>query len=170
MSEGELEAMAKPPEFLALSDVTTELFDTLKDWFDVPAAVVLDLAAVDSEQVVREMAEPFMIAALAMRKLQALHLLATPGVRTSTDVIVTMVQDLTRALLQAPVMRLRVAAERTDWDAALAGLTDAGDIAAPDDATDADPETERFEALHSALHVAVQAVVDLSDGEIVYLE
>jgi hypothetical protein len=39
-----------------------------------------------------------------------------------------------------------------------------------DDATDADPETERFSALHEALHIAVQAVIDLSDGEIVYLE
>jgi hypothetical protein len=175
MSDGELdatpEALPKPPEFLALTEVTTELFETLKEWFDVPAAVVLDLSAVDSEKVVREMAEPAMIAALAMRKLQALHLLATPGVRTSTDVIVTIVQDLTRALLQAPVMRLRVAAARTDWDAALAGLTDAGgEVAAPDDATDVDPETERFEVLHSALHVAAQAVVDLSGGEIVYLE
>jgi hypothetical protein len=170
MSDGESEAMAKPPEFLALSEVTMELFETLKEWFDVPAAVVLDLSAVDSERVVREMGEPVMIAALAMRKLQALHLLATPGVRTSTDVVVAIVQDLTRALLQAPVMRLRVAAERTDWDAALAGLTDAGDVAAPDDATDVDPESQRFEVLHSALHVAVQAVIDLSDGEIVYLE
>jgi hypothetical protein len=170
MSDGESEALAKPPEFLALSEVTTELFETLKEWFDVPAAVVLDLSAVDSEKVVREMGEPVMIAALAMRKLQALHLLATPGVRTSTDVVVAIVQDLTRALLQAPVMRLRVAAERTDWDAALAGLTDAGDVAAPDDATDVDPESQRFEVLHSALHVAVQAVIDLSDGEIVYLE
>ena len=170
MTDGEPEALPKPPELLALSEVTTELFETLKDWFDVPSAVVLDLSAVDSENVVREMAEPAMIAALAMRKLQALHLLATPGVRTSTDVIVTIVQDLTRALLQAPVMRLRVAAERTDWDAALAGLTDAGDIAAPDATTAVDPETERFEVLHSALHIAVQAVVDLSDGEIVYLE
>jgi hypothetical protein len=170
MSEHEVESRPKPPELLALEDVTTELFDTLKEWFDVPASVALDLSAVDSERVVREMGEPAMIAALAMRKLQALHLLATPGVRTSTDVVVTIVQDLTRALLQAPVMRLRVAAERTDWDAALAGLTDAGDVAAPDDATDADPETERFEVLHSALHVAAQAVVELSDGEIVYLE
>ena len=170
MTDGEPEALPKPPELLALSEVTTELFETLKDWFDMPSALVLDLSAVDSEKVVREMAEPAMIAALAMRKLQALHLLATPGVRTSTDVIVTIVQDLTRALLQAPVMRLRVAAERTDWDAALAGLTDAGDIAAPDATTAVDPETERFEVLHSALHIAVQAVVDLSDGEIVYLE
>jgi hypothetical protein len=168
--EPEPTVLSKPPEFLALSEVTMELFETLKDWFDVPTSVVLDMSAVDSEKVVREMSEPAMIAALAMRKLQALHLLTTPGVRTSTDVIVTIVQDLTRALLQAPVMRLRVAAARTDWDAALAGLTDAGDVAAPDDATDVDPETERFEVLHSALHQAAQAVVDLSDGEIVYLE
>jgi hypothetical protein len=163
-------ARPKPAELLALTEVTTELFETLKEWFDVPTSVALDLSAVDSERVVREMSEPSMVAALAMRKLQALHLLATPGVRTSTDVVVTIVQDLTRALLQAPVMRLRVAAERTDWDAALAGLTDAGDVAAPDDATDSDPETERFEVLHSALHIAAQAVIDLSEGEIVYLE
>jgi hypothetical protein len=170
MTEGEIAALPKPPELLALSEVTAELFDTLKEWFDVPASVVLDLSAVDSEKVVREMAEPFMIAALAMRKLQALHLLATPGVRTSTDVVVTIVQDLTRALLQAPVMRLRVAAEHTDWDAALAGLTDAGDVAAPAAPTATDPETERFEVLHEALHVAVQAVVEISNGEIAYLE
>jgi hypothetical protein len=67
-------------------------------------------------------------------------------------------------------MRLRVAAEHADWDAALAGLTDAGDVAAPDETTAIDPETERFEILHSALHVAVQAVVEVSDGEIAYLE
>ena len=88
--------LPKPSELLALHDVTEELFDTLKRWFDVPASVALDLSAVDA--VVHEMADPVMIAALAMRKLQALHLLATPGVRTSTDVVVTIVQDLARAL------------------------------------------------------------------------
>src|SRR5215813_9343183 len=116
------EARPKPPELLALTEVTTELFETLKEWFDVPSSVALDLSAVDSEKVVREMSEPSMVAALAMRKLQALHLLATPGVRTSTDVVVTIVQDLTRALLQAPTMRIDVEAANTDWDAALAGL------------------------------------------------
>ena len=167
-TEPEPEPLPKPEALLALHDVTEEMFLTLRRWFAVPDEVTLDLTDIDA--VVREMGDPRMIAALAMRKLQALHLLATPGVRTSTDVVVTIVQDLTRALLQAPVMRLRVAAEHTDWDAALAGLTDAGDIAAPDATTAADPETERFEVLHSALHVAVQAVVELSDGEIVYLE
>ena len=50
MSDPEIEALQKPPELLALTEVTTELFDTLKDWFDVPASVMLDLSAVDSER------------------------------------------------------------------------------------------------------------------------
>ena len=121
------------------------------------------------DDTVPTLVDPVMIAAFAMRKLQALHLLATPGVRTSTDVVVTMVQDLTRALVQAPVMRLRVQAEHIDWDAAFAALDD--DAAqAVDDVDAADPEAERFEQLHALLHVAVQAVLEASDGEIVYLE
>jgi hypothetical protein len=164
-----VETVAKPPELLALHDVAEELFETLRRWFDVPDAVTLDLSSVDA--VVHEMADPTMIAALAMRKLQALHLLATPGVRTSTDVVVTIVQDLTRALLQAPTMRLSVAAESTDWDAALAdldALTGAGE--APASSDEPDPERERFEELHAALHAAARAVIEASDGEIRVLE
>ena len=64
------------------------------------AAVSIDLADIDSAVI--ELGDPEMIAALAMRKLQALRLLATPGVRTTTDVVVAIVNDLDRALLQAP--------------------------------------------------------------------
>jgi len=165
---GDVEVVQKPRELLALHDVAAELFDTLRRWFDVPERVTLDLSAVDA--AVAEMGDPQMIAALAMRKLQALHLLATPGVRTSTDVVVTIVQDLTRALLQAPNMHLRRAAEQTDWDAALAELEADGEGAAPESSDAADPEVARFEELHAALHIAAKAVVDASGGEIVYLE
>jgi len=165
------EVVAKPAELLALHDATTELFDTLQRWFSVPPTITIDVSAVDAEAAIRELGDPVMIAAFAMRKLQALHLLATPGVRTSTDVVVTMVQDLTRALVQAPVMRLRVQAEHIDWDAAFAALDDtAGAGPAIDDVDAVDPEAERFEELHALLHVAVQAVIEASDGEIVYLE
>jgi hypothetical protein len=160
--------LPKPGELLALHGVTEELFETLKQWFAVPDQVTLDMSAVDS--VVHEMADPVMIAALAMRKLQALHLLATPGVRTSTDVVVTIVQDLARALLQAPVMRLNVEAERTDWDAAFVGLEEGAVEPAPSTTDEDDLESEHFEELHAALHIAVQAVLDASDGEIVYFE
>ncbi len=177
-----MDVVPKPVELLALHDVTTELFDTLQRWFGVPAVITIDVSAVDAPGAVRELGDPVMIAAFAMRKLQALHLLATPGVRTSTDVVVTMVQDLTRALLQAPAMRLRLQAERIDWDAAFAELDEAdvldgasdgmgdGLPGAPEAVDAADPESDRFEELHALLHLAVQAVLEASDGEITYLE
>ncbi len=170
MSDGDdqVPTIAKPDALLALHDVTTELFETLREWFDVPPRVTFDLEAIDS--AVRELGDPRMIAAFAMRKLQALHLLATPGVMTTTDVVVAIVGDLDRALLQAPSMRLRIAAEETDWDAELA-LLETGNVTEdmPVEADEADPATDRFRVLHGRLHDAVVAVLQASDGEIRYL-
>jgi len=115
--------VAKPDEMLRLHSVTAELFDTLKVWFDIDDRVAIDLAEIDS--AVEELGDPQMIIALAMRKLQALHLLATPGVRTTTDVVVSMVNDLERAMVQAPNMWLKRRAATTDWDDELAAFTDA---------------------------------------------
>ena len=158
-----------PCELLALHGTTTEMFGLLRSWFDIPASVTLDLRAVDS--AVTELGDPQMVIALAMRKLQALHLLATPGVMTSTDVVVAIVNDLERALIQAPNMRLRRQAASTDWDSALAAL-EAGDLArdvdVPADVDEVDPETERFRLLHEHLHEAVHAVIEASGGEIRY--
>jgi hypothetical protein len=158
--------LPKPDELLALHGVTEELFGTLRDWFSVPDVVPLDLSDIDA--AVRQLADPVMIAALAMRKLQALRLLSTPGVVTTTDVVVTIVQDLDRALIQAPVMRLRVRADTTDWDAELAALDDVEPYApdAPGRSDDDDPETERFVHLHGRLHDAVRAVLTVSEGRI----
>lgn len=157
----------KPNALLALHDVSAEMFDTLRAWFDVAPSVPLDLRAIDS--AVTEMSDPVMVAALAMRKLQALHLLSTPGVRTTTDMIVTIVQDLDRALVQAPSMRLRVAAESTDWDAALAALAD-HHLPGPAAVDAEDPEVTRFRHLHGQLHAALVAVVEASEGQIRYFE
>ena len=168
----------KPDELLALHDVTEELFSTLKDWFEVDDQVTISLADIDA--AVEELGEPRMIAAMAMRKLQALRLLAQPGVRTTTDVVVTIVQDLDRALLQAPAMWLRRAAATTDWDAELAALSDDGGVAAAaegaeapaddGDVTEDDPAVTRFRELCAGLHRALRAVVAASDGEIRVLE
>lgn len=162
--------IAKPDELLALHGVAAELFDTLRGWFGVPGSVAIDLQEVDS--AVAELGDPSMIAALAMRKLQALHLLATPGVRTTTDVVVAIIQDLERALLQAPRMRLQVRAAATDWDAELAALDgdeEDADDAAPSDATDRDPQADRYRMLHGRIHEALVAVLEVSEGEIVVL-
>ena len=61
------------------------------------------------------------IAALAMRKLQALHLLATPGVRTSTDVIVDrgMCESIAKSVpsdAPAPARSTRRTADRRSQD------------------------------------------------------
>ncbi len=169
MSDDHFEVLAKPDELLALHDVTERLFTTMKAWFGVADTVALDLAEVDS--AVTELGDPVMIAALAMRKLQALHLIATPGVRTSTDVVVTIVNDLDRALLQAPSMYLSLRAEGTDWDAALADLgAGAGPDDAPLDAAQTDPEIEELQLLHDALHEAARAVVEAGEGQIRYFE
>lgn len=182
--EEEVPPVSKPDALLALHDVTAELFLTLRRWFGVPVAVALDLAEIDS--AVEELGDPVMIAAMAMRKLQALHLLATPGVMTTTDVVITIVQDLDRALVQAPNMRLKLQAAATDWDAAFAELDrhtsdspPAGSAnhpsrvddpdGVPSDPNQTDPAAERFRELHARLHDAVFAVLEVSEGEIRYL-
>jgi hypothetical protein len=160
----DIPALPKPDALLALHDVTDVLFETLRAWFSVPEEVALDLSAIDA--AVGQLGDPVMIAALAMRKLQALHLLSTPGVRTTTDVVVTIVNDLDRALVQAPVMRLHRQAEATDWDAELALLESGDGEPAPADSDEVDLEAEDFRMLHARLHDAVNAVIEASDGEI----
>jgi hypothetical protein len=159
-----MKTIPKPDELLALHDITAELFAMLREWFDVPDDVTIDLATIDS--AIAELGDPYLIAAMAMRKLQALRLISTPGVKTSTDVVVAIVQDLDRALLQAPAMRLKVAAADTDWDAALADLSRGTHDDAPDSPLEIDEDAVHFRRLHKRLHDAVIAVLQASEGEI----
>jgi hypothetical protein len=159
-----MEEITKPRELLAARTSAEVLFGLLREWFDVPEHVTLDLRGVDS--AVRELSDPQLVMAMAMRKLQALHLLTTPGVRTTTDVVLTVIQDLERALVQAPTMRLRTEAADTDWDAELAALEhdDEQPVEPPHEETF--DEIERFRQHHTALHVAARAVLQASDGQI----
>jgi hypothetical protein len=152
----------KPVELLAIGDACAELFGMLRSWFEVPEVVTLELVSVDSDQVVRQLADPQMVAALAMRKLQALHLLAVPGVRTTTDVVVTLIDSVLRALVEAPRTRIRHEVSRVDWDHEWT-VMDAGMLwrsHCPDD------EIERFEDLVEALVLARDAMLDASGSEI----
>jgi hypothetical protein len=157
-----MDEIAKPHELLAARTSAEELFDLLRDWFDVPPHVTIDLRGVDS--AVTELSDPQLIMAMAMRKLQALHLLTTPGVRTTTDVVLTVIQDLERALVQAPTTRLRTEAAGTDWDAELAALEGGpGESVEPDVTFE---EIQRFRRHHATLHAAARAVLHASDGQI----
>lgn len=161
-----MDEIPKPRELLAIRGATEDLFTMLRRWFAVPNTVTLDLRTVDS--AVAELGEPRLVMAMAMRKLQALHLLTTPGVVTTTDVVLTVIQDLERALLQAPAMHLRDTAAATDWDAALAALDDEAehDDAEQADHDDANDEITLFRTHHAALHDAARAVLHASDGRI----
>lgn len=184
--------LPKPRELLAAHDACAELFGLLQQWFVVPERVTIDLARVDS--AVAELADPQLVMAMAMRKLQALHLLTTPGVATTSDVVLTVIQDLERALLQAPTMHLKQLAAEVDWDAELAALgfdapadsdeveDAAGDeVGEPPEASREAADTEslaawgdqrvhdevaRFRAHHATLHEAAKAVLHVSDGRI----
>lgn len=162
-----MDDIPKPRELLAVRGAAEDLFMLLRKWFAVPSSVTLDLRAVDS--AVSELGEPRLVMAMAMRKLQALHLLTTPGVVTTTDVVLTVIQDLERALLQAPAMHLRDTAAATDWDAELAAL----DVRPAEDhavhnqqADEAEDEITLFRTHHAALHEAARAVLHASDGRI----
>jgi hypothetical protein len=162
-----MEDIPKPRELLAVRGAAEELFALLRKWFVVPDTVTLDLGAIDS--AVAELGEPRLVMAMAMRKLQALHLLTTPGVVTTTDVVLTVIQDLERALLQAPAMHLRDTAAATDWDAELAALdgsADVTDMMTMYASGETDDEITLFRTNHAALHDAARAVLHASDGRI----
>jgi hypothetical protein len=157
-----MEEIPKPSELLAARTSAEHLFALLRRWFGVPSSVTLDLRAVDS--AVAELGDPQLVMAMAMRKLQALHLLTTPGVRTTTDVVLTVIQDLERALMQAPGMHLKQSAAVADWDAELEAIK-APAAGAPDDAEGGD-EIDMFRRHHAALHEAARAVLHITNGEI----
>lgn len=162
-----MERIPKPAELLQARSASVVLFECLRRWFDVPPALTLDLAGIDSAD--RELADVQFVMAMAMRKLQAFHLLTGPGMATTTDVVLTVVQDLERALQQAPRVRLRREAARTDWDAALVAL-DAGDLEDGGQEALLDAETEQFRQAHRQLRAAAQAVLKASEGRIRRLE
>lgn len=182
MNDADDEELPKPRELLAARGACEELFVLLQRWFAVPEAVTIDLARIDS--AVAELGDPQVVMAMAMRKLQALHLLTTPGVATTSDVVLTVIQDLERALLQAPTMYLKQEAADADWDAELAALgvepqpeppeTAEGEPDALSDEAGADEgaggvvddEVTRFRAHHATLHEAAKAVLHVSDGRI----
>lgn len=87
---------AKPEEVLGLHAVAEQVFALLKEHLEVADEYVLDLTHIDSAHPV--LRRPYDVAALAMRKVQALRLVSRPGERTSNDVVVGLCAELTRAL------------------------------------------------------------------------
>ena len=105
-----------------------------------------------------------MVAAFAMRRLQAVHLLTTPGIMTTTDVIVTQIDSVLRALMEAPRSQLLRKATNTDWDREWA-ILDAGMLWRSIPLT---AEKNRVDELLATLIGARNAVIDASGSGICY--
>ena len=90
------EDRAKPAELVDLYTATSAAFTILKEEFQVPDTYELALHDVDA-------AEPCLtstadIAAITLRKVQALRWVTKPGVETTNDIVVALAADLLRAL------------------------------------------------------------------------
>lgn len=86
----------KPPELVGLYAAIPAVFVMLKEEFQVPDTYELLLYHVDAaEPVLRNTVD---IAAITMRKIQALRWVTKPGVETTNDIVVTLAADLLRSL------------------------------------------------------------------------
>lgn len=86
----------KPAELLELFESSSVAFSIVKEEFQVPDTYALALHDIDAATPL--LTETRDIAAITMRKIQALRWVATPGVETANDVVVTLAADLHRAL------------------------------------------------------------------------
>ena len=90
------EDRAKPPELVNLYAGASAVFRTLKEEFQVPDTYELALHHVDAAESC--LTNTVDIAAITMRKIQALRWVAKPGVETTNDIVVALAADLLRAL------------------------------------------------------------------------
>lgn len=90
------ECRPKPPELLSLYDPALNVFKIIKDEFKVPDIYELALHDVDAAEPV--FTTTHYIAAITMRKIQAVRWVAKPGVEIANDAVVTLAADLQRSL------------------------------------------------------------------------
>lgn len=150
--------VAKPMELLAARDEMTYVFSSLQDWFEMPPAIESDVSAVDSTGAVSQFTDRVLIAGMAMRKLQALHYIAEPGIITGVDVVVSLIDGVLHALFEAPDSYLERRAALCDWDQELASL-DRGLIW--QDPKRTDEELDKFRQCIAVLIEIRQLVADI---------
>jgi hypothetical protein len=79
----------KPPELLELGLAADQLFRVLREQFDVPAVYELRL-----DELVQDRQLPGDVAAYTMWQVQTLYRLATPGVVTTSEAVITTCSQL----------------------------------------------------------------------------
>lgn len=148
---------SKPDELLRLASVSAELFNKLKSWFMVPDLIIVPLSSVGGDNVISDLQDAQKVVAFAMRKLQALHLTAQPSVLTRSDVPLSLIDAVLRALVEAPSRHLTYELATTDWDQEGQLLEDGLVWKRPP----ADTELPRFNALIDQLCSARPVLITL---------
>lgn len=147
--------LTKPVELERVGSAAEGLFEMLGRWFDSGAVLTADISSIHTDAVAAELRDPQMVARFTMRRLQALYLIALPGTRTTTDVVVMQIDSILRALLETPSRHLRRASEDVDWDHEWAVL-DAGMLLASECP---EQEAQLFQAHIDTLVSAREAVL-----------
>ena len=97
----DLNPIPKPDSFLALHTVAEKLFNTLRKWFDVQPNVTIDLTEIDS--AITELGESEMIVH-GNAKTPSATFDRNSRSFNHNRCILAIINDLDRALLQAPSM------------------------------------------------------------------
>ncbi|MDQ2727195.1 MAG: hypothetical protein M3Y91_04875 [Actinomycetota bacterium] len=127
---------------------------------ETPLTIELDVSAIDSDAAVGQLKDRGLVAGLAMRKLQALHCVATPGVTTAVDVVLGLIDGVLRALVEAPDAYMQRRAALCDWDQEFDAL-DNGLIWRNPQRTDEElEEFSRCTATLGELHKVVAAMAE----------
>jgi hypothetical protein len=108
--------LPKPTELLGLGPACTGLFKCLQRWFNVGPQLVADISTIGSPAIAEELQDPQLVAGFAMRRLQALHFVSRPGVRTTTDIVIALIDGVLRPLIESPTRHLTQASTDVDWD------------------------------------------------------
>lgn len=86
----------KPQKLLDLHDASARLFALLRESFEVPMRHTLVLDSVDSAR--HDLRRTHDIAAVTMRKVQALRLVTIPGELTRSDIVICLIAELAISL------------------------------------------------------------------------
>jgi len=87
---------SKPADLVALRGLLTSLFAALKNAVGVEDSHTFRLDTIDcADEALTSYND---VAAFTLRKMQALHYVATPGVRTSNNVVMILASDLNLSL------------------------------------------------------------------------
>ena len=150
-----------------LADCSACLFDLFKAWYEIDDSYNLVLTSVAPDEEWRDSKGVF---ALAMRRLQALHHVATSSTDTTTLQVASLIYGTLQAISEAHARRLLHLGQPSKIDRSFALLLGGHlDHSVPSQVDDSDPEFEQFKTAVVSLLDVLNRITQLSRGAVVVL-